>query len=243
MRQMRSTLLAAILIATASAGRGQATPFVQNARHDLPAPPSPRKVLPRDDSALDPTFFAFRNTLLAAALRGDLTVLRDSIAPTLNAGFETATRDQVLAALELREGAPWEALVDALRLGCVRERAGNGEHFIAPYVSAESSGVAGFDELAVLGRRVNLRSAASGDARVIEQLSYDVVGILRDHDFVPGDERPADLDDPRSWAHVITSTGATGFVFERYVRASTEQRYFFARINGRWLMTAMAAGD
>ena len=238
---MRSTPLVAILIVAASAGRGHAAPYVQEAHQKLPAPPRPRKVLPRDDSASDPSVLAFRRRLLSAAKRGDIAVLRASMAPTLNAGFEPATPEQVIASRQLREGEPWTDLVAALELGVAREPERHGL-FIAPYLSATSAELLPFDDLAVIGRDVRLRVSPSADAQSVATLSYDVVRRLSEYPYGDPDEAWSVLN-PRHWVHVLTSGGTSGYVFGRFVRAGSDLRYYFEKSGGRWLMTMLAAGD
>ena len=199
------------------------------------------KVLPRDDSASDPSFLAFKRRLLSAARRGDVAVLRASMAPTLNAYFEQATRDQVIAAEQLREGQPWVALVEALELGVGREP-DRPDLFIAPYVSA-TSGLDGFEDLVVLGHGVRLRQSPDPRADVVGVLSYDVVRASWDHYSFREPGEAWSLDEPRHWVHVLTSAGSSGYVFGRFVRAGADQRYYFEKVNGRWRMTALAAGD
>lgn len=206
-----------------------------------PEPPPPAKVLPRDDSASDSSFLVFKRRLLSAAKRGDISELRASMAPTLNAGFEPATPDQVIAAEQLREGQPWTDLVEALELGVAREPERRGL-FIAPYVSASSAELLPFDDLAVIGRDVRLRTAPAADARRVATLSYDVVRLLSAAPYRDPGEAWSVLN-PRHWAHVLTSAGTSGYVFGRFVRGSTDMRYYFEKVNGRWLMTALAAGD
>ena len=77
---------------------------------------------------------------------------------------------------------------------------------------------------------------------MVATLSYDVVGLLRDSQFLDEDEAPR-LDDPRSWTHVVTSAGATGYVFSRHLRSGNDWRFIFEKVAGRWLMTTLAAGD
>ena len=230
MRRVLVLLVSLMLLPTAVAGQRPV------------ASPGSRKVLPRDDSASDPSFLTFRNQLLTAARRGDVAALRASMAPTLSAVFEPATRDQVLAASGVVEGTPWADLVEALELGATKEASNTGVvSFVAPYVFSFRD-MDGYEELAVLGRGVRMRRAPDVTAEVVATLAYDVVGLLRDSAFLDEDEEPR-LDDPRSWTHVLTSTGATGFVFSKHLRSANDWRFIFEKVDGRWLMTKLATGD
>ncbi len=240
LRIVRHVLAGLIISLAASALAVAAGPSRSAAQR--PESPPPAKVFPRDDSASDPTFLTFKNRLLAAAKRGDIAALRASMAETLNAGFETATRDQVIAAEGLREGQPWQELVDALELGTTREGNGDGGHyFMAPYVSSYTNDLDGYEELAIIGRRVRLRRGPHPQAEVLALLTYDVVSIV--HELDGGRDEVLSLDSPASWAAVRTGDGTVGYVFARYVRSPIDVRFFFEKVNGRWLLTMLAAGD
>jgi hypothetical protein len=232
--------LALLLVWLATTSDAVAVPS-RHVAEQRPEPPPAIKVLPRDDSASDLSFLAFKRRLLSAAKRGDIAVLRASMAPTLNAGFEPATPEQVIASRQLREGEPWTDLVAALELGVAREPERHGL-FIAPYLSATSAELLPFDDLAVIGRDVRLRASPAADAHSVASMSYDVVRRLSDYPYRDPNEAWSVLN-PRHWVQVLTSAGTTGYVFGRFVRAGADMRYYFEKVNGRWLMTMLAGGD
>lgn len=204
------------------------------------ASPGSRKVLPRDDSASDPSFFVFRNRLLDAARRGDRVALRPLMADVVRAYFDEVPAEQLLE--RLRPGEPWRELVEALELGTTKEDGGDsGHYFMAPYVSSYTNDLESFDELAVIGRNVRLRGAPRADAEVLAVLTYDVVSIV--HELGGGRDEIPRFDSPRSWVAVRTVNGTVGYVFALYVRSPIDVRFAFEKVNGRWLLTAETGGD
>ena len=201
--------------------------------------PQPRKIYPQDDSWSDATFAAFKVKLLTAAEKGDLTTLRESLAPTVNFMFEPAPRDVVWKKLSLRSGIPWRALRDAVKLGVVHF--GNG--FVAPYVAARSD-VVELTDFVVSGDNVRVRQNPHQNAPVIEHLSHDVVVPFAGHTFDP--DLFANEDTPSgsaAWAHVTTPTGRTGYIYGKYLSSPAGLRFYFDKVDGSWKIVAIAEGD
>lgn len=198
-----------------------------------------RKLQPRDQSNEDAEFAAWKRTLLIASERGDVAILRAAFAPVVRVDFEELKRDAAVAAAQLSEGRPWRALRDALRLGAARE----DNRFVAPYVFAARGRLAA-DEAAITGDHVNLRSEAAPDAGIVAVLSFDIVRLDDSHAY---DSELFEREDhptgAKAWAKIITSNGATGYVYGRYIRAPSDVRFVFQRIDGQWRITSMAAGD
>jgi hypothetical protein len=91
---------------------------------------------------------------------------------------------------------------------------------------------------------VRLRQAPNAAAAVVEQLSYDVVVPVKDDGFNPdlflGADSPSGIG---AWAHIVTASGKTGFVYGRYVASPIGTRFFFEQVNGAWKIVGIAAGD
>lgn len=231
-------LLAGLIVSLAASTLTAAAPSDSVAQRPASRPAA--KLLPRDDSASDPTFLSFRNRLIDAARRGDHIALRPLLADVVRASFDEMPAEQLLE--RLRPAEPWRELVEALELGTTRESNGDGGHyFIAPYVSSDTNDRDGYEELAIIGRRVRLRRDPHPRAEILALLTYDVVSVV--HELGVGRDEILRLDSPKSWAAVRIGDGTVGYVFARYVRSSMDMRYYFEKVNGRWLMTALAAGD
>jgi hypothetical protein len=204
----------------------------------------PRKLLPRDDRHLDPSFAAFSSRLSSAAGTGDVIALRNALAPDIMLNFEPSTPQDVLAAFRVMPGAPWRKLRDALQLGIVRVE----DEFVAPYVSGPLPDGMDWgveeDVLVVLGANVRVRILPMSSAAVIDRLSYDVVrhgpkDQLNPEVFEESDQPSG----PTAWAQIVTPAGAVGYVYGRFVRSPSDWRFYFARRDGRWMVTAIVAGD
>ena len=217
-----SLLLAVVLILTASAAQAQVA-----------------KLLPTDDAARDAGFFIFRARLQEAVARHDTAAVLDAVDPNIRVGF--AGKDGSAAFREkwkLQDGdrSPlWAELGTVLALGGGFRGEGS---FAAPYVfSRWPEALDAFEHVAVLGTDVRVRSTPSLDGKILASLSFDVLRLSQ-----AGRSRltPAQM---KEWTAVELAGGRTGYVASRYVRSSAGYRALFNKVNGRWRMTALVAGD
>jgi hypothetical protein len=201
-----------------------------------------RKLYPKDESSLVPSFAAFKAALLTAAQAGDVRAIRAALAPTVLLSFEDVHADDVITTLNIRPGVSWRELVDVLRLGVVREQDQDGAPtFVAPYVSALAAQIE-YDEFAIVGREVAMRERPNRTSAVIERLSYDVVRAGPDDQFgATGDDDS--VDKPRAWTQVISPSGKTGYVYGRYLRSPAATRFHFRQVNGEWKIVYITSGD
>ncbi len=233
---MRHAAIAMVVLAVASTQSRAAS--TQGA---AAASGSATTIMPRDDAATVPSFAVFKSALLRAADRGDLNAIRKAMLPTLQVSFEPFKADEFIKREGLRDGLPWYALSDALRLGVAKSDERGEVIFIAPYVSAGAvPGEA--DDLAITGRGVALRERPNIDARIIARLSYEVVKSGPDNHVASGSVRDSPRD-PSRWAQVVTPAGKIGYVFARFVYAPTALRFVFKRVGGAWKIVAIAEGD
>jgi hypothetical protein len=186
----------------------------------------PRKVHPIEESSSDPSFAAFKASLLVAAEHGNLTALKAAMAPNVKY-HDIGSPVAVVRALKLREGAPWRALARAFTLGVARQR-GPGPTFVAPYTYADRFEV-DVDEIVIVGSGVNVRDSPSAQGRIVDKLSYDVVKI----------SGASTRDD---WIGIITPAGKHGWVRMASTDLSAELQFYFERIRGEWKIVIIAAG-
>jgi len=145
--------------------------------------------------------------------------------------------------MNLKAGKPWRELRDALLLGVAEDRDIDGKPlFVAPYVSQPENGVDVHGELVVTGENVNVRQAPDPRAAVIDRLSHDIVRAGPDNRFGSLQENDTP-GKPSAWAQIITPAGKLGYVYGQFVRGPTNIRFHFKRIDGRWRIVYISAGD
>jgi hypothetical protein len=188
-----------------------------------------QQVLPRDDSATDPAFAAFRARLEVAASAGDLDVLRRLMSDRIQTIDDSLTPDQLFELVKLRSGSRWTGLLSALAAGVAWEP--QQGHFVAPYLAAANLDL----QFVVAASRVRMRATPSTNGRVLRVVSHVVVDIL--------DETGTGLGGPGGWCKVRTTSGVTGYVAAEFVKSPNDVRFIFRRQNGQWKLVAYGYGD
>ena len=188
------------------------------------------KLLPIDQAAKDPEFFAFRAQLQAAVARHDAEAVLAAVDPNIK---NTFGGDNGIDAFRRRWKLPagdrlWDELGTVLAFG-------GGffakDAFSAPYVHQNwPEPFDSFTHVAVLGRGVRVRASPGPQGRVLTSLSFDIVPV------VPPFGKS-------EWTRIKLRDGRTGYISSRYVRSPVGYRAVFNKIAGRWRMTAFIAGD
>jgi len=216
------TCAAAIVLAIASAGLALA---------QAAAPAQPRSLVPVDEAATQPDFFAFRAQLQTAIARRDADAVLDVVSPAIRVTFGDANgRAAFEKHWRIRDpGSPlWSELGAVLALGGAFQGV---DTFVAPYVFARwPEKIDAFAHIAVIGHNVRVRAKPSVDAPVLTAVSFAILGR-------PGAARDA------GWVGVQLTDGRRGFIAAQFARSSIDHRAFFTRTAGRWLMTLLVAGD
>ena len=186
---------------------------------------------PVDQCAADASFSSFRSALLQAIERRDaafvLSVLADDVSVDFGGG---AGRDDFRRAWALdrpEASALWSELGAVLRLGCVAD----GGTFWAPSMFRQLEHLDDPTGVVVaIGPDAVLRAAPSDTSREVVRLDWDVL-VWRS------------VDSPEDWMPVALADGRTGFVRRDRVRSMLDHRASFAKVDGRWRITAFIAGD
>lgn len=191
-----------------------------------------------DEAGQDPALKLFRDRLLLAAKQRDAKILAESMAPELRA------REQAWLHPPFSNTIAYET-ERALALGgsftTVRGAVFGRREFCAPYVYATFPNVAPrpivstFGPYAIIGDRVPARAKPRPDAPVVTYLSWELVKAFGWLD--------ADPQSRLQWAEVDLLDGRQGYVQEGQIRHPTDYHVCFARIDGRWLMTAFGRGQ
>lgn len=83
---------------------------------------------------------------------------------------------------------------------------------------------------AIVGQNVNVRSRPNLNAPIITSLSYDIVKLNQSSNT-----------NSQSWFKILAPT--PGYVSSKFVRTPFDYRACFKKSNGKWVMTALVAGD
>ncbi len=191
------------------------------------------RVLPVDEAAKDPAFFAFRARLQRALAERDTARLLAVVHPEIKLSFGGDFGIESFRESWLADPASdiWGELGIVLALG---GRFDGDSTFVAPYTFTDSpDGVDPFEALIALGDAVPVRAAPDADGEVLARLSFEVVRRDREHDG------PL----PEGWTAVRLADGTPGYARSRCIRSPIDYRAAFSRREGRWSMTVFIAGD
>ncbi|HKG21073.1 MAG TPA: SH3 domain-containing protein [Blastocatellia bacterium] len=196
-----------------------------------------RKLLPVDEAYKDKTFLAFRDRLLEAAKNRDSKFVMSAVHSRIRNSFGDSGGVGEFRKKwkpERPDSELWDTLVEILSLGGAFRNAGKGSDFWAPYVfSSFPEDMDSFEYVAVTGENVNVRQKADPASPVISILSYDLV------------KAPEGLSGKKAgdWVKIVLPGGKDGFVSARFLRSPVDYRASFTRVKGRWMMSALVAGD
>lgn len=187
--------------------------------------------MPVDEAAKQPDFFTFRAQLQTAIAKRDKAAVLAVVSKNVQNGYGDDNGIDNFKknwAIDKSNSKLWETLGAVLALGGGFQQDGS---FNAPYVSSHWPNVDGFENIAIVGDKVNVRKAPSQSSDVLQTLSYEVV---------PVDEAN---NKSEQWAAIKLSDGKTGYVSRSFARSAVDYRAFFAKVDGRWQMTSLLAGD
>ena len=197
-----------------------------------------RFVRPVDEAAKDASFLAFRTKLIAAAERKDLKYVMTVMDPQIQLSFGGHSGVIDFEELWKDKAEFWKEFLAVIKNGGTFAPAteASGRMFIAPYTfSSWPAEFDAFEHQMIFGSNVNLREKPATDAKVLEQLSHNIVKIT-DEVLKPGTETA-------EWTQVKTLGGKTGWVKSEFVRSPISYRAGFEKKRGVWKMTFFVAGD
>ena len=198
-----------------------------------------RKLNPVDEGPRDPSFKAFRDRLLKAAKDEDETVLYESLDPKITNSFGGdggITEFNVMWKMSDDHPPVYRELVNILSMGGSFMTAKGEKSFCAPYVFSKfPDHLDGFAYAAIIGTGVRVREQPNLSAPIITTLSYDIVELVLENSTYGGVNQ--------EWVKIVTPNGKKGYVFSKYIRRPIDYRACFEKKQGKWLMTALVAGD
>ncbi len=190
-------------------------------------------LLPVDEAAKQSDFFTFRAQLQIALTKRDKAAVLAVVSKTVQNGFGDDNGIDNFKknwAIDKPNGKLWETLGAVLALGGSFQ---SDSSFSAPYVASSWPETAGdgFENIAIVGNKVNVRKAPKTDSEVLQTLSYEVV--------------PLDANDHGNdeWVAIKLPDGKKGYVSRSFARSPVDYRASFEKVDGRWQMTSLLAGD
>ena len=202
-----------------------------------------RYVKPVDQAGEDASFLAFRTKLIEAAERKDAAFILNILDPKINLSFggHAGVADfKSMWKINSKNTKFWDEFLPVIKNGGTWWKDKSiGKIFYAPYTfDSFPQDIDSFTHEAIFGSNVNLRESPSPDARVVAQLSYNVVTVETDPDTEAGKIR-----ETRGWSKVKTLGGLEGWVKNEFVRSPIDYRAGFEKKRGFWKMVAFIAGD
>lgn len=189
-------------------------------------------LLPVDEAASRPDFFAFRARLLTAIARHDAARVRAIVDPDIKNGFggEEGSRSfEEMWRPDAPDSRLWEELGRTLALGGTFE---GPDTFEAPYVfSRWPQQYDAFEHVAVIGSDVRVRAAARSDAEVLTTLSFSILRVARPE------------TGSGAWTAIQLPDGRAGYVAAECVRSPVAYRAIFTRAGSGWRLAMFLQGD
>jgi hypothetical protein len=201
---------------------------------------APRKLMPVDEAAKDPTWVNFRKRLLEALQKHDrkylLSILDRNIRNPLDAPRGVAAFSKHWD-IDADDSPVWRELPGALFLGSAWLKPEKGaRQLCAPYVAAKwPDDIDPFDYGAITTREALVKSEPSSEADTTASLSYDIVRVT---DWeIP--DRAADAK--QKWVKLRLNE-KEAYVPEEHIRSPIEYRACFIKAESGWRMVAFVIG-
>lgn len=201
-----------------------------------------RKLLPVDEGKRDPSFSAFRQRLVRAVEMRDAKFVLSAVDRDVKNGFAGEDGFENFKKqwkLHNPKSPFWDELMFLLVSGGAFQKGAENKTFWAPYVYAVfPENLDAFEYAALIAPNVKLRAKPQAAARVVADLSYNVVKV--DYNNSVKDRANADR---YAWVKIETLGGRKGFVPAKTLRSPIDYRAAFEKKKGVWKMTVFLAGD
>lgn len=192
------------------------------------------------DEAKDSSFKGFREQLLVAIKKRDSKFILNNLTSDVLAsygGCEGVKCFSQFWKLNQPNSQLWSTLSNVLSLGGSFQTFEGKKYFCAPYVYSKFPAKVNGEELtgvheyaAVISKDVNVRVRPSFNAPIVTTLTYDIVKLDRSFNNSSG-----------NWLKIIAPI--SGYVSSKFVRNPFDYRACFQKVNGKWLMNSLVAGD
>lgn len=201
-----------------------------------------RYVRPVDQAKQDPSFYQFREELIAAAERHDAAFILGIVDPKIELSFggDAGIADfKRIWKINAKDSPFWDEFLRVIKNGGNFRGKGARKIFFAPYTfESFPEDLDAFEHVVIFGSDVNLRERPDLGSPVVAALSYNVAKI----DYEGSVKDPAS-DGDLVWTKIETLGGKRGFVKSEYARSPIDYRAGFQKKKGKWKMTVFIAGD
>ena len=192
---------------------------------------TPAQLPPVDRCRDDPGFSQFRAALEDAVTRKDPAALRRLVADDVRSNFGgDGSWDEFSSTWGLNEpqkSALWKEMQEVMALGCVKTDDGGR---VFPGLFEDMGEEADPFELLVVRPGAPLHAAPDKNASATRTLDWASALAIE----TPG---------PENWVNVRSLSGETGWVESDFVISPLDYRLVSEIRDGRWRVTAFAAGD
>ena len=202
-----------------------------------------RYVRPLDGGKTNASFNAFRNKLIEAINKRDkncvISILDRNITNSFG-GTGGINEFKKMWKINDPKSDLWDELLTVLTNGgAFYKEAESKGIFCAPYsFMAFPEDLDSFEYLVIFGNNVNLREKPNTSAKVVSQLSYNIVKV----DYQNSIQNKT-KENEYIWLKIETLGGKKGYVSADFVRSPIDYRACFEKKNGQWKMTVFVAGD
>jgi hypothetical protein len=188
----------------------------------------PRKLPPVEQCGGDPAFNTFRQKLTKSVLTKDRTGLLKLIAPDATVDFGGGQGPAAVGrTIDDAGDEYWLELQQVIRMGCAKSDEARVIPSLVvqfePWAEVEDS-----DYLMVALPGAKLRKTAEHGSRPTATLAWDVLKIIPGGDFQ---------------TEVILRDGRRGWLMDSEFVGPMGHRFYLEKRKGRWLVTALVAGD
>jgi len=201
------------------------------------------KLYPVDEATKDPSLKDFRDKLLEAVKKRDKEFLLSVLDPTITNSFGGSGGIEEFRQKWNpgdRNSRLWPELAAILMMGGSFVHSALGTQFCAPYVYSESvgKGIDPYEYAPITEKNTPVHAKPDDDAPIVITLSYDIVKVIQWPRRRQRHQNDADM-----WVKIITPDGRLGYVSAKSIRSSISYCACFANRKGKWVMTALVAGD
>ncbi|MDQ3181169.1 MAG: SH3 domain-containing protein [Acidobacteriota bacterium] len=198
-----------------------------------------RYVRPVDEGKTDKSFNMFRAKLIEAVKKHDKKYLLSVLEPNIKnsfGGYGGIKEFKMMWEIDNSKSKLWNELRVVLSNGGAFL---DKKTFAAPYsFKSFPDDLDAFEHQVIFGSNIKLRAKPNLSAKVISNLSYNIVKVDFEKSVSNGKQEPT-----YSWLKVETFGGKKGFVSAEYVRSPIDYRAIFVRENGKWKLSAFVEGD
>ena len=200
-----------------------------------------RFVKPVDEAKKDTSFLAFRTKLIEAVKKRDAKYILSIVDQNIKNSFGGNNEiEEFKERWKINDSKSefWNEFLPVITNGG-KFIEGEDKMFCAPYSFTESpDDLDAYSYNVIFGKNIKLRSKPDLRAKIIAQLSYNVVKVDYENSIKINAE-----EFEYSWLRVETLGGKKGFVKAEFVRSPIDYRACFEKKRGKWKMTAFISGD